>query len=95
MNINKIFKFGNTSNSSVTHNISNGHVCDFQNSTITAFIDDKDKHRIIEACSIYSFNTIFQRPGIYQILPTFNKKDAKRFQNTLTIPDCFSEFLKL
>ena len=32
---------------------------DFQKSTIIAFIHDSGKRRIVEGCSIFSYNTIF------------------------------------
>ena len=38
------FKNGNTTNSLVSYNISTNHTFDFKNSTIFAFIHDRDKH---------------------------------------------------
>ena len=60
MNIKKDFKTGNATNSLVSHNILTNHTFDFQNSAIFASIHDKNKRRIIEACSIVHHNTIPQ-----------------------------------
>ena len=55
------FKNGNTTNFLVSHYISPNHTFDFKNSTILSFIHDKNKVRILEACSIIHFDTIPQR----------------------------------
>ena len=57
----KYFKTGNSTNSLVSYNISTNHTFDFENSAIFAFIHDRDKRRIIQACSIPYHNTIPQR----------------------------------
>ena len=49
-------KTGNTTNSLVSHNILCNHTFDFQNSAIFAFINDKNKRKRIEACSIAHHN---------------------------------------
>ena len=59
----KDFKTDKTTNSLVSHHILTNHTFDFQNSAIFAFIQDKNKRRIIEACSIKHHNTIPQRQG--------------------------------
>ena len=58
MNIKKNFKTGNTTNSLVSHNILTNHTFHLQNLAIFPFIHDKNKQRIIEACSIAHHNTI-------------------------------------
>ena len=73
-------KSRNTSSYLVSHNILTSHAVDFQNSTIIPYINDKDKHRISEAWSICTFNTIFQRPGFYEISPFFAKMMLKDFK---------------
>ena len=44
-----------------------------------AFIHDRDKHRIIEACSITHFDTILQRQSYYKIKPSQEKMMLKDF----------------
>ena len=56
MNIKNDFKTDNTTNSLVSYNILTNHIYGFQNSAIFAFIHDKNKWRIIEACSIIYHN---------------------------------------
>ena len=60
----KPFKIGNTTHFLVSHNILTNHTFDFQNSAIFASIHDKNKRRIIEACSLertthYHNNKVF------------------------------------
>ena len=45
-------KSRNTPNSFISHSILTNHTFDFHNSTIFTFIYDRDKCRIIKACSI-------------------------------------------
>ena len=66
MNIND-FKTGNTTNSLVSHNILTNHTFDFQNSAMFAFIHDKNKRIIIEACSIAHHDK-----GFFKISPSKN-----------------------
>ena len=63
----KDFKTGNTTNSLISHYILTHYTFNFQNSAIFAFIYDKNKRRIIEACSIACHNTIPQRHGFFKI----------------------------
>ena len=62
----KDFKTGDT-NSLVSHNILTKYTFDFQNSAMFAFIHDKSKRIIIEACSIVHPNTILQWQGFFKI----------------------------
>ena len=54
----KDLKSGSITKFVVSHNVLTNHTFDFHNSTIFAFIHDRDKRRIIEACSITHFDTI-------------------------------------
>ena len=78
INIKKDFKTCNTTNSLVSHNILSNHTFDFQNSVIFTFIHDKNKRRIIEACSIAYRNTILQQKGIFKIF--YRKNNPKRMK---------------
>ena len=77
----KDFKTGNTTNSLVSHNILTNQTFDFQNSAIRAFIHDKNKRKIIEACSIAHHNTIPQ--VFFQNFTIYRKNNIKRIQNSL------------
>ena len=72
-------KTGNTTNSSVSHNILTNHTLDFQNSAIFTFIHDKNKRRIIEPCSI-AHNTTTTR--FFQNFTIYRKNNIKRIQNS-------------
>ena len=76
------FKTGNTKNSLVSHYILTNQTFDFQNSAIFAFIHDKNKRRIIEACSIAHHNTIPQQQGFFQNFTIYRKNNIKRIQNS-------------
>ena len=68
----------------------------FYNSEIFAFIDCRDKRRIIEACSILYSDTILQRQVFFflQNVTFSSKNNAKRFQNPFIIFAPFSRHLK-
>ena len=57
----KDLKTGRVTKSWAFHNILTNHTFDLQNSVIFAFIDDRDKRRIIEACSTPYHNIMPQR----------------------------------
>ena len=78
----KDFQTGNTTNSLVSHNILTHHTFDFQNSVIFAFIHDKNKQRIIEACSIGHHKTIPKRQGFLQNFTIYRENNIKRIQNS-------------
>ena len=60
------------------------HTFDFQNSVIFALIHDKNKRRIIEACSIAHQSTIPQRQGFFfQNFTIYRKNNIRRIQNSL------------
>ena len=75
----KDFKSGNKTNFLVWNNILANNTFDFHNSTIFAFIHDRDKHWIIKASSITYFDTIIQRQGFYRISPSLVKMIQKDF----------------
>ena len=66
----KDFKTGNKTNSLVSQNILTNHTFGFLNFAIFAFIHNKNKRRIIEACSIAHHKTIQQRQGFFKISPS-------------------------
>ena len=78
-NIKKILNQKIQPNSLVSHSILTNHTFDFYNSTIFAFIHDRDKRRIIKACALTNYDTITQRQGFYKISPFLAKKVLKDF----------------
>ena len=82
MNIKKKdFETGNTTNSLVSHDIFTYYTFDFSNSAIFDFIHEKNKRKIIEACSIVYHNTIAQRQGFYfKISSSVGKIILKEFK---------------
>ena len=82
----KDFKTGNTTKSSVSHNILTNHTFDFKNSAIFAFIHDKNKRRMIEACFIAHHNTISQRQRFFKISLSAEKIFLKGFKTKRLAP---------
>ena len=79
MNIQNTFKLV-TTNSLVSHDILTNHTIDFQNFAIFAFIHDKNKRRMIEACSIAHHDTIPQLQSFFKISPSIGKTILKEFK---------------
>ena len=78
----KNFKTVNTTNCLVSHNILTNYTFVFQYSAIFAFIHDKNKRRIIEACSIETpqHNTTMTRFFFFKISPSIGKIILKEFK---------------
>ena len=76
----KYVKTGNSTNYLAAHNILTNHTFDFQNFDIFAFIHDKNKRSIIEACYRAYHNTTPQRQVFFKISPSQGKIILKEFK---------------
>ena len=75
----KDLKFGNTSNSLVTHNLLTNHNFSLQKSSMIAFIHNRNIRRIVDSSAISILNTLPQRPGFYKISPFLARIILKNF----------------